>query len=262
MTTTVFVVSMPSAQARRAHMAQEFGRQGIPWVFFDALDGGQAKVLAAQMGLQMQDGALSPGELGCLISHVYLWQQLLDSGAPIMAIAEDDIFLGRDAKAFFTQHDWIPAPATQKIVKLEKHQDPVALGQRSWPANGRQLRLLRQDHWGTAAYVIGREAAAQLLAQLRSAPIARPVDHLMFDDFRQAAPAQVLQLVPAVAIQEKVLQDSALALGNAIETDRAQRHAALPQDKPRLSRILALAYWGRKWQKIQRRLLAKRLDFV
>lgn len=257
--TTTFVVSMLSAEDRRAHIRQEFGKQCIPFAFFDALNGEQAQALALQMGLGIAPGALSAGELGCLMSHVCLWQQLVDSAQATMTIAEDDIFLGRDAKAFFTQRDWIPAPAAQKVVKLEKHQDPVALGWRSWPAHRRQLRLLCQDHWGTAAYVIGRDAAAQLLAQLRSAPIARPVDHLLFDDFRQAAPRQVLQLAPAVAIQEKVLQEKQM-LGSDLETARTQRLAK--REKPSLKRIWALAYWGKKWQKIQRKLLAKPLDFA
>jgi glycosyl transferase family 25 len=256
---------MPGAQDRRLHIRDVLGAQEIPWVFFDALDAVQASAMAARMGLQIKDGALSPGELGCLMSHVCLWQQLVESTEQTMAIAEDDIFLGRDAKVFFTQHDWIPAPATQKIVKLEKHEDPVALGRRSWPAHGRQLRLLRQDHWGTAAYVIGREAAAQLLVQLRSAPIARAVDHLIFDDFRLAAPRQVLQLLPAVAIQEKVLHDG-IKLGNHIDAERVQHRAqfssnAIPENKG-FSRLLTLIYWRKKWRKIERKNLLKQLDFL
>jgi glycosyl transferase family 25 len=254
------VISLPKAQDRRLHMQNALGAQSIPYVFFDALNGEQAQLQARRMGLQVAPEALSLGELGCLMSHVCLWQQLVDSTEQTMAIAEDDIFLGRDARVFFTQDEWIPAPAVQKIVKLEKHQDRIWLGRRSWPAGeGRQLRILRQDHWGAAAYVVGREAATQLLEQLRSAPIERPVDHLIFDDFRLVEPNQVFQLLPAVAIQDKVRQEKQI-LGSDLEVARSRRLAK--REKPSLKRVWAFIYWSRKWGKIQCKVLAKRLDFV
>ena len=248
----VFVVSMPGATQRRAHMQAELGKQGIGFTFFDALNGEQAQQALNAWGLAVAPGALSPGELGCAFSHISLWRQLLESSAQSMVVLEDDVFLGQGAARFLQGSDWLPDPASQQLIKIEKYQDAVLLGQPQGAAlDGRRLHPLKSDHWGTAGYVLGREAARQLLALLAQQSLNQAIDHFMFDRYRQTAPQSVWQLNPAICIQE-VVHAEKMGLGSDLAFARAQRMAAakLPISRAaRHLRLLSGAYWRAKFNK-------------
>lgn len=259
----VFVVSMPDAQLRRAHMQQELGKQGIPFVFFDALDGGQAQLALLQYGLRFEADALTPGELGCAMSHITLWRRLLESGAETMVVLEDDIFLGRGAQRFLLDTSWMPEPASRQVLKLEKYQELVLLGRAHSLVDGRRLHILRSDHWGSAGYVIGRGAAKSMLEHLAHRPLSQAIDHFIFDVFRQLEPNSVWQINPAICIQE-VVHEQKNGLGSGLAMAREQRHTALQLGKPRLRwrRHLRLFRW-RYWQaKIEKWRFREKIHFV
>ena len=247
----VFVISLPSALDRRQHIEEELGKHAIPFVFFDALNGEQALEAIQKHGLQIAPGALSAGELGCMMSHVEILAALVQSDAPTVTILEDDIFLGRDANFFLTQQDWIPSPAQDQIIKLEKFLNRRLLSWQSVQVGSRKLRLLLQDHYGTAGYIVGRNAATGLLAMLRATPLKRPIDHLIFDDFRVLRPKTMWQLNPALCIQEKV-QNEICNLGNHLEQDRSYRHAIAAHSSEKTQRwrknlrFFLVRYWQKK----------------
>ena len=248
----VFVVSMPGATQRRAHMQAELGKQGIDFTFFDALNGEQAQQALVKWGLQVAPGALSLGELGCALSHISLWRHLVASTASSMVVLEDDIFLGQGARRFLEAIDWLPHPASQQLIKIEKYQNAVLLGQAQGAAlDGRRLHQLKSDHWGTAGYVLGREVAHQLLALLLQQRLSQAIDHFMFDLYRQAVPQSVWQLNPAICIQE-VVHTKKTGLGSDLEFARAQRIAAAQLPISRAAHYLRLlrgAYWQAKFNK-------------
>ena len=250
-TSNVYVISMPSAALRREHMRKELGAHGIAFHFFDALHGEQTLRALEQSGLSTVPNALTLGELGCLMSHVRLWQQLVQSDEETMTILEDDVFLGHDAAYWLTHADWIPSPLTHQLIKLEKHEVKVTQSRSSIAVHDRKLRLLRQKHFATGGYRIGRHAAAEVLALIKSAPIDQAVDHLLFCDYRLHRPQAVWQLNPAICVQEKCVPTAALQLGNHLEAERLAAHLkkAKPSHLARNMRFLNPSYWVGKVQK-------------
>ena len=101
------VISLKTATARREHIVQEFGKQNIGFEFFDALTPNLARPLAEQMQLNIHDDFLSPGELACFMSHVSIWQKMVDEHIPHLAIFEDDVYLGKDAAELLNSAGWI-----------------------------------------------------------------------------------------------------------------------------------------------------------
>jgi glycosyl transferase family 25 len=250
----VFVVSMPTALERRVHMQQELGQHGIAFTFFDALNGQQAEQALRDYGLRAEAGALSPGELGCALSHITLWLRLLASPAQVMTVLEDDVFLGRDAQIFLCRSDWLPTPPAQHLVKIEKYQEAVLLGPAGAQIKGRSLHPLRSDHWGTVAYVLGRTAAQELLDALARAPLNQAIDHFMFEHFRELAPQSVWQLNPAVCIQE-VIHGGEGMLGSSLVEEREARQEKEQSSKisflEKQRRLFRFSYWKIKYEKLR-----------
>mgnify|MGYP000002478680 CR=1 FL=1 len=115
---------------------------------------------------------LSPGELGCFLSHRRCWQRIIDAGWDYALIVEDDLSLDpelwRDALTLIGQQ-----ASPESFIRLPaKH--------REGPANqiaqqgSSKLFLPKVVGLQTVAQVVGRAAAQRLLAATEA--LDRPVD--------------------------------------------------------------------------------------
>ena len=160
---------------------------------------------------------LTRGEIGCLQSHVKVWQQVAAADDDWAFVIEDDAHLANGTPDFLATTEWIPADAD--IVKAETNLARQTLSYAVFGnAFGRKVRSLLSDHDGSAAYFISRKACLALLAD-KSANFA-PVDMVLFqrtgDRYHEL---NVFQIVPAIAIQDRLLHaDQSLAnLSSVIE---------------------------------------------
>ena len=63
-----------------------------------------------------------PGSLGCLLSHVTLWEHIYnDSNCEVALICEDDILLNKDFKVKLDEIPWSDVPEDWDIIKLSYH---------------------------------------------------------------------------------------------------------------------------------------------
>lgn len=115
---------------------------------------------------------LSPGEVGCFLSHRACWQRIVDKGWDYALIVEDDLAL--------QQAEWqatlslIETHAdTDSFIRLpaKRRESPAAIIDQNGAA---KLFLPRVIGLQTVAQVVGRNAAENLLAA--STTIDRPVD--------------------------------------------------------------------------------------
>src|SRR5690606_25227451 len=119
---------------------------------------------------------LGPGEVACFLSHRRCWEIAASGPDEYTVICEDDIFLGRNAAAIFSEASWIPAGAG--IVKLETSYLTVILAKdETARIDNRKVFLLLPDTSGSACYVISSETARLLLNA--SNRICHPVDHFL-----------------------------------------------------------------------------------
>lgn len=93
----VFVINLDSSPERYQHAEQQLLALGIQPQRFAAVYGKdltEAQVQACydpQANLQYFRRSLSPGELGCYLSHRGIWQQMVDQQIPLAIVLEDDI---------------------------------------------------------------------------------------------------------------------------------------------------------------------------
>lgn len=103
----IYVINLPQSDSRRQSIEANLQQLGLDYEIFPAVDGRnltleqQAIVKTEdQVYLPMAGGRqlmvedkLSPPEIGCALSHLQVYQRILDSGDDHACILEDDIFL-------------------------------------------------------------------------------------------------------------------------------------------------------------------------
>lgn len=217
------VISLKTAKARREHIEKEFGKQNIGFEFFDALTPDLAKPLAEKMQLNVEDEYLTGGELACFMSHVSVWQKMVDEQIPYLAIFEDDVYLGEHVQELLADSNWLKNG--WDIIKTESFADKVFLsGNKADIAHGkRQIVHLTGKNLGTAGYILSLKGAQKYLDYVRKIQLI-PLDQVMFDEFIRDEVHPVYQLTPALCIQEMMLfPEKKTVLSSDLLAERKER---------------------------------------
>ena len=202
----IYVISLLQHADRREHLAGAFDAAGLRAEWIEAVDGRTVALdEIVRRGSYPRAGshALTPTQYGCYLSHVKCWQAFLESGAPLVAIFEDDVHLAEDIGVFLEQAEsWFPEDAD--VVKLETCLQPVRLESCSVDTVfGRELFRLRSRHLGAAAYILSRKGARKLLEN--SDKLAMGVDAVMFNPRPRLKHEMInYQIDPAICIQDDI----------------------------------------------------------
>lgn len=253
------VISLKTAAARREHIVREFGKQNVGFEFFNALTPDLARPLAEKMQLNIQDEFLSPGELACFMSHVSIWQKMVDEHIPHLAIFEDDVYLGENADYFLLEEAWLQPD--WHIVKLEAFSRKIVHELKGVDL-GKQRRLfkLKGRHVGAAGYILSLNAAQYLIALLRQAEIKEPLDHLLFDPQYHTQGMSLYQMKPALCIQSYLYEQAQEnQFGSMLENERVERRQT--ESKARTFGEKLAREWKRLNQQLQTSRYKKTIEF-
>jgi glycosyl transferase, family 25 len=85
----IFVVNLASAPLRREHICAHLDSLGLAYEVVDAVDG---RLLSEEERRQFAPDAatMSPGAIGCFLSHLEVYRRILASGRPMGLLLEDD----------------------------------------------------------------------------------------------------------------------------------------------------------------------------
>ncbi|GJJ80588.1 lacto-N-neotetraose biosynthesis glycosyltransferase LgtB [Pasteurella canis] len=209
---TNYVISLTSASTRREHIKNEFGRQNIPFEFFDALVPSLSLDNAINEHLpNLAQASLSTGEKACFMSHYMLWQKCLNENLPYIFIFEDDILLGESAREFLNEEQWLEERFKSEnfIIKLETFLQPIRWEDSNiQPHESRSFKLLKSFHYGTAGYIISQQAIKELINKLKQYETANlvAIDLLIFNIDTE----NIYQITPAICIQDTSNIESSL----------------------------------------------------
>lgn len=170
------VISLKDAYSRRDKAISSLVTTCLPWEFLDAVDGRKLsahppeynpKKVERLLGFQ-----LTPGEIGCFLSHKKAWQNCLNSNQ-ITLILEDDFLL----KPHFMEaldiainkfHDW-------DIFRLQALSETPSTELASYGST--QVVKNLRDPLASAGYLIKPSGAEKLLK--KSDKIFEPIDHFL-----------------------------------------------------------------------------------
>lgn len=221
------VISLESAVERRKHIHEEFGKHKVDFEFFDALTPDTAKDFANNLGLNLKDAKLTPGELACMMSHVAIWKKTIDENIPYVTIFEDDIYLGEDAEELLNRSTWIKSE--WNIIKIETVLKKIIYAKKSYNIQGvtRQLHQLKSKHLGTGGYILSLKGSHTFFNYINKT-ILRPLDELIFEEFILNYDEPIYQMKPALCIQEIILAgpEADLLLPSLLINERKDRMKA------------------------------------
>lgn len=219
-----FVISLKSASERREHINNEFDEHNVSFEFFDALTPDSAKDYAKNLGLNIDDASLTPGELACMMSHVAIWKKTIDQNIHYVTIFEDDIYLGEDAEGLLNSSEWIKPD--WNIIKIEAFSKKVLMSTTRYNvlSNKRQISKLKGKNLGAAGYIISMEGAKLFLDYILTHKL-QPIDEIIFDIFINRKTEPVYQMIPALCVQEMILKErqNVFSLPSSLECERRNR---------------------------------------
>lgn len=246
-----YVISLTTETTRRKHIEQEFGKQNIPFEFFDAVTPSTIEEVARKFNITLDRSAhakLSDGEIGCVLSHIALWNLALENNLDYINIFEDDIHLGENAKALL-EVDYLPDNVD--VLKLEANgkmifKKPIAV------KCNRAIYPLTFKQSGTAGYTVTAKGAKYLLDQVKNKPLEIAADSLIFEDFLNLKDYNIMQLSPAICVQDFVINPE------PFKSSLTEGRYRVSQNQPKASILEKIK---REWIRIKRRLLMKPVPF-
>lgn len=104
----VFIISLTRSADRRAMIERQMSHLGVNFEFFDAVDGKSlpsdslAKV-DFNLARETCGHDLSLGEVGCAMSHINIYEMMVEKNIPRCVILEDDIYVHMHFKAIISE---------------------------------------------------------------------------------------------------------------------------------------------------------------
>nr|WP_073102405.1 glycosyltransferase family 25 protein [Pollutimonas bauzanensis] len=165
----VHVVSLETAQDRRAFMRAQMDRMGIPFEFFDAIHGARNPDHylfkkyndKKRLSLRGAGASLRLPQLGCFASHYLLWEKCAQADAPIIVLEDDAILLPpflsfyEHAAGFAEEHGLVWLQPSRKVA----NQAGRSIGK----VGSLTVKKFAKGFAGTTGYMIAPRTARILL---------------------------------------------------------------------------------------------------
>lgn len=177
----IFIVNLKKAEDKRYAMQAQLEKLGITnYEFIEAIYGADlSSEFMTENVYDYPDCALTPGEIGCALSHIHIYRRMIKENLPYAIILEDDIVLPND---FVELLQNIPNSIDSPISKV------ITLGEANKINTLKKFFTFKEYREYTAvtafctyAYVINLAAAKALSQNLL--PIRYEAD--MFIHFRE-----------------------------------------------------------------------------
>lgn len=218
-----YVINLESNTKRHQHIQNEFGQQKIDFEFFNAITPKINHQCAQKIGLNIHNLDLTPNEISCFLSHIYLWKHAKDQHLDYIAIFEDDIYLGENASLFLNNTHWIPKNAD--IIKLEAFYPHIEVQKKMKidTLDNRKIYPLLSKHLGGAGYILSKNIIDRLLLDIQIDDNLEPLDHYLFEKLILDSSINILQILPAICIQDSIKNGSHENFESALEDERRKR---------------------------------------
>jgi GR25 family glycosyltransferase involved in LPS biosynthesis len=218
-TIPVVVISLVRSSDRRAAMTAQLEAMGLPFIYFDAIDGNlmtaeQATFSCRRPNPRRYGAYLSPSELGCTASFRMVCQGIAQGEDEFVCVLEDDVTLDPKARILLDRSVLRAAPRFD-ILRIQHTSErwlPVALH------SPFTFRAPFRPTYGTRAQIFTRAGAAKVAAGL--ADPWMPIDMTVFSD-GIVGDLRILEIDPPLAFHPSAQQDRSTIDPDGIRPGRA-----------------------------------------
>ncbi len=188
----IFIINLKKDTEKKEHMLQLCKRHGLDCQFIDAVYGKEvdenklAKVYDKKRTLSEMGRELTAGEIGCTLSHKYIYQKMVDEHIEKAIIFEDDVIFDQSIHEVLSSMDNFPddwevtlliyyriLPSLNRYCVSLRDRIPVS-------KHFKTIRFIDLMH-STAGYAINLSGAERLLSSLDEG-MYKPIDHYTGDE--------------------------------------------------------------------------------
>jgi len=190
-----WVVNLPREEERRRFMEDQLQRFGVNYEIIAAVDGqnlteDDLRSYSRRLALQHLKRELSLGEIGCALSHIHLWERILEEDYPEVVILEDDTRLG---KAFFeVLENRDKFPPGYELINFGTEAATKPFG--DFVTDIYRCSNYNGQAYSTFAYLLTQKGAQKLVSLVR--PFYMPID-----DFMSVSGLKSYGIYPKVVVQ-------------------------------------------------------------
>jgi glycosyl transferase family 25 len=182
----IWVINLKRSIDRNNYITTHLNELGLPFELIEGVDGQNltpkefAAIYSGEQAVISIGRELSRGEIGCSLSHLKLYQRMIDENLDEALILEDDVVIDSDffeiikRKVFFPK-DW-------ELILFYHGGTQISFWQRKTFYQHYQFVKFAHKTWGSLSYIIKQSAARKLLAH--AYPIRVPADSLTGGDIR------------------------------------------------------------------------------
>ena len=89
------VISLPRHVSCHAHIIKELSSKDVPFTWMDAIDGVKSthSELSKNATTDLGQWFMTPGMIGCFLSHQRCWEQCIKTNQPLIVFEDDVIVL-------------------------------------------------------------------------------------------------------------------------------------------------------------------------
>ena len=165
----IFVISLVTSQDRRSSIKKQLNQLGLDFEFFDAFNGkalsdSQLNKYNPKASIMASGREMTPAEIGCALSHITIYEKIINEGIERAVIFEDDSIINKDFLKILK--NWEKIPADWELVLFCHGEDKMklleTLGKPTIYKNYRCVSF-KGAVGITSAYAINRLGAKKLL---------------------------------------------------------------------------------------------------
>jgi GR25 family glycosyltransferase involved in LPS biosynthesis len=229
------IISLERSHERRAFMQRQLGDLDIPFRFFNAVDGSKMTVKKIKEAVGVK---LTPGEIGCALSHLAVIREIAEGEHEYAAILEDDVFILPEARRFLDEQYLRSLPPFDILQLDGNHLEKRRLTLNVGNIGGYQMCALTKCHHIMFAQVYTCETARRIAASISD--VTAPIDSMIFQD-RRPFGLRVVEVRPSVVRHN---DDFASAIGPRLRVEGF--FAKLGRETRRFRN------WARRWRSFVR----------
>jgi glycosyl transferase, family 25 len=175
----IWVINLKRSVERRAYITRHLDNLGLPYELIEAVDGRalSPQELAVSSGSRearrLIKRELTPGDVGCSLSHLALYRKQLDEGLNEVVILEDDAVVDPALPEILNVREFLP-PDWELVSFIRLDSRVSFWGSR--PLGKRRCVKFASIAYGTQGYLLRRSGAEKLLAH--GYPVRAPADWL------------------------------------------------------------------------------------
>lgn len=163
----IFVISLPDAADRRAFISKQLENLGLEYEFIDAIWGkhhySDRSYYDKEKALRIELRNMTPGEVGCALSHLKAYELIASRGLAHALVMEDDAVVSPDLPEVLKRLEDRIKP--NDLIQLERCDVYSRHGIEPLYGSYRLARPTMVKYGSmcqSAGYVIAREAAARI----------------------------------------------------------------------------------------------------